>query len=108
MEEKEIKKLMNAETWMQGAEAVTMNFASGLLGAENIDKEENLEYANNSLRRVDIELAKAGMPRSERRALIKDLTSTPCAADDTTPCAGNKDELAAALAGLLEKFQQKK
>lgn len=101
-DEKEIKKMMDAETWIQGSDSVEMKFAHALLGSDNVDKSEDVEYANSALKRVDIELAKAGMPRSERRALIKDLTGTPCAAS-TMPCAS---DLVDALASLLKTVKQ--
>jgi ATP-dependent protease ClpP protease subunit len=100
-DEKEIKKMMDSETWIQGKDAVESGFAHSVLGSESIDKEEKQEYANTALRRVDTELAKAGMPRSERRALIKDLTGTPCATS-TTPCAS---ELVDALASILKTLK---
>lgn len=100
VDEKKIRKMMDDETWLSGQEAVDMGFASGLLGASEIEKvedEENKSY-NSALRTVDIELAKAGMPRSERRRLLKDLTGTPRAAENLpTPRAGFNE----ALSGLL-------
>lgn len=100
MDEKRIAKMMDHETWLQGGEAVEMGFASALLGEADIEKveeNENKEY-NAALKKVDIELAKAGMPRSERRNLIKDLIGTPRATEDPTPCAG----LDVALSSLLK------
>jgi ATP-dependent Clp protease protease subunit len=98
MDEKKIAKMMDEETWIAGKESVEMGFASAILGGENIEEDEELPY-NSALKRVDVALAKAGVPRSERRAMIKDLTGTPCAAEPT-PCAGD-DELKNALSGLL-------
>lgn len=105
--EKEIRKMMDDETWIQGADALEMNFAHALLGSDKIDKDEDLEYANNAVRRVDIELAKAGMPRSERRALLQEIKKGTQDATDPTQDAGTK-ELTDALAQLLSKFKQTK
>lgn len=107
IDEKEIKSMMDAETWIQGTEAVDKHFADSLMRAENVVKSEIHSYDSPALKRVDIELAKAGMPRSERRALIKELTGTPCAAGEekTTPCAGDV-ELAKSLLALLQTIKQ--
>lgn len=105
--EKEIRKMMDDETWIQGSNAVDMNFAHALLGSDKIDKEEDLEYANNAVRRVDIELAKAGMPRSERRALLQEIKNGTQDAAKSTQDAGTK-ELTGALEQLLSKFKQSK
>lgn len=98
MSEKEIEKLMDAETWINGRDSVEKGFANKILGEDEIEEgdEETQAYA---IRKLDVTLAKAGMPRSERRALLKEITAgTPSAADEPTPCAG----LTEALSGLLE------
>lgn len=102
IDEKRVAKMMDHETWLQGGEAVNMGFASSLLGDDAIKVEEaqDKEY-NAALRKVDLELAKAGMPRSERRSLIKELIGTPGAAKDPTPCAGLNE----ALNGLLKTIK---
>lgn len=104
--EKEIHKMMDAETFIQGNDALDEGFADALLGSENIVKSETEDYHTNALRRVDVELAKAGMPRSERRELIKELTSTPRATEKATPCAGTDDELREVLGSLLSTIQK--
>lgn len=112
MDKEEIDSMLAEETWMQGAEAVERNFATSLLEADDValDEDEKEPYSS-ALRTVDIQLAKAGVPRSERRILIKDLTRTPSAADLTTPSAGNPEketetedtELLKALASLTKQ-----
>jgi ATP-dependent Clp protease protease subunit len=79
-DEKTIKKMMDAETWLDGKQSVEKRFASAILGADQTEEDEE-EKISSALRKVDVELAKAGMPRTERRNLIKELTSTPSAAD---------------------------
>lgn len=103
LDEKQVKKMMSEETWLSGEDAVQMQFAHSFLGEDEIDLAEEKTIANAALKRVDVELAKAGMPRSERRALIKELTSTPCAAETVKPCADS--ELKVALEGLLKSFK---
>lgn len=102
MSETEIAAMMDDETWLDGAECIEQGFATSLLASDNIalDKDEKAQY-KSVLRKVDLELAKAGMPRSDRRTLIKELTSTPGAAvddDEPTPRAG--PEFAEALKAL--------
>lgn len=97
----EIAKMMDDETWIVGKDAVDMGFATSLLSDEAIEEKDGDKNAK-ALRKVDTALAKAGITRSERRDLIKDLTSTPCATD-STPCASDdvlKEELKSLLAKL--------
>lgn len=95
----EIISMMDEETWLNGEEAVAKGFASKMLGEKDIvENKVNSEY-NAVLRKLDISLARAGMPRSERRDLIKQISSTPSAAKTITPSA---DEMTAALEGLLK------
>lgn len=99
--DKEIRKMMDAETFIQGSDAYDEGFVDALLGEDNIVKSENDDYHVTALRRIELGLAKGGMPRSERRELIKELTSTPRAADKATPSAGQDDELRTVLGSLL-------
>lgn len=102
----EIKSLMAKETWFNGRETVDMGFADSVMN-EDVEEEEDKGY-NASLRIVDRELAKAGMPRGKRRDLIKDLTSgTPSAADPAKPGAGDSsDEVISALSDLLTTLKK--
>lgn len=107
IDQKTMAKLMDSETWIMGVDAVEQGFATDLLGDDEVAVDNSVK--NNyspAMRKMDVALAKAGMPRNERRNLLKELTSTPCAAvnDKATPCAG--DELSVALMGTLELFKQ--
>lgn len=85
MERRQIEKMMDAETWIAGSDAVDMGFADSLLASDSMkDSDDKVQSA---LRRVDLALAKEGMTRKERRALLKEISSTPSAADDVTPSA---------------------
>lgn len=105
---KEISKMLDAETWISGIEAVEQGFAHALLASEDIalDETPQAEF-NASLKKVDVALAKAGIPRSQRRNLLDELlTSKPgAAAVDKTPMpgAGKMDE---ALQALLKATQK--
>jgi len=104
IDEREIKKMMAAETWLNGEDALELNFVSALLPADMVEKDEteNNKVAS-ALRQLDVALAKSGMPRSERRDLIKQATSgTPCATETVTPSADSELELA--LNGLLKNI----
>lgn len=97
----EIAKMMDDETWISGKDAIEMGFATSLMG-DDATKEDDTDKNAKALRKVDTALAKAGITRSERRDLIKDLTSTPCATD-STPCASD-DGLKEELKNLLAKL----
>lgn len=85
----EAAALMDAETWMTGQAALDAGFATGLLAADEVVAEQ--DQANAALvakRRIDSMLAKQGMPRSERRALLEQMRGTHDAAPSTTRDAG--------------------
>lgn len=88
MDAKKIAKMMDAETFIGGSEAVDQGFADSLLPADEVKKDANAKTDRVAAYLLDMALAKAGMPRSERRALLKDFkTGTPSAADDGMPGA---------------------
>lgn len=101
----EIRSMMDDETWMDGQECLDMGFADSLLGDDDVDEDEDEPDYQSALRQIDITLARAGMPRSTRRDLIKKITDTPSAVRKTaTPSAGNAP-LKAALENLLEQLK---
>lgn len=81
--------LMDAETWIGGNAAIEQGFADELLPADQVG-----EQARSSERiaafLLDLALAKAGLPRSERRAMLSEYKAggKPSAATEGgTPCA---------------------
>lgn len=93
MEKSEIIKMMDNESWLGGEKAIELGFAKEYLDSDEIDvdDEEKSQY-NSSLKLVDSALAKAGKTRSERREILKDLTSMPGATVKTaTPGAGKEE-----------------
>lgn len=85
----EAARLMDAETWMNGQAAVDAGFATALLPADEIIEEPDQTNASLAAkRRVDGLLAKQGMPRSERRALLEQIKGTHDAAPGATHDAG--------------------
>lgn len=102
---KEAAAMMDAETWMNGQAAVDAGFATALLPADEIVEEQ--EQTNSALaakRRVDALLAKQGMPRSERRALLGQITGTHDAAPGATHYAGA--DLAADIKAAIAALRQ--
>jgi len=98
IDRKKITNLMDAETWINADAAVSGGWADRKINEP--EKPEGIEAKQTrTLAVAEAAFARAGMSRSERRALLKELTgSTPRAAsDDAMPGAG---ELAAALARL--------
>lgn len=88
LERAEIAAMLDAETWLTGEEAVEEGFADALLPADQVKEEKKGAASNAAIRRVEAALSKSGMPRSERRALLRHLTGTPSAAEDAKPGAG--------------------
>lgn len=85
---KKIGKMMDAETWIGGAAAVEQGFADALLPADEVKEDAKARTDVVAAHLLDLALAKAGLPRSERRALLKDFKAgTPSAADDGMPGA---------------------
>lgn len=77
----------DAEHWVAGQKAIEEGFADQLLDA---DVKEGSSARNQSpaLYRVEAALARQGLPRSERRRIMKEITEgTPGAASDVMPSA---------------------
>lgn len=106
MDSNDIADMMAAETWISGADAVENGFATGFLDSDELGTDgEDLTKKARSLKEIEQALAKAGKTRSQRRAIIKDLTSTPGAAvnEPVKPCADSK--LTDALASFLKTLE---
>lgn len=98
MAKAEVEALMDAETWMNGTQAVERKFATGLLDAAAMEEDaattENAR-ALNAVRQTEIGLCKS-MSRTDARGLIAKIKGTPGAAPEPTPGAGTPDWLGAA------------
>jgi ATP-dependent protease ClpP protease subunit len=101
MKSEDIARMMSDETWIGGLDALEMGFADTLLDDDAVIEDQQNHNAK-ALRKVDTALAKAGVTRSERRDLIKELTSTPSAAE-AMPSASD-DDLTKALEDLQVKI----
>ncbi|MBA1192847.1 Clp protease ClpP [Pseudomonas entomophila] len=85
----DMAELMDDETFIRGKRALELGLATGLLAATEVTERETEETGQaNALKAMDAALAKAGMPRSERRELFATFKSgTPRAASGSTPRA---------------------
>ena len=72
MDKKSVAKMMDKETWFSGSQAMENGFADSMLDAEEVEEKEG-GRGQASLRAVDTELARAGIPRARRRALIQSM-----------------------------------
>lgn len=108
---KEIRQMMDDETWLDGNDAVAKGFATKLLNDKEVVESKSASPYNSALRQVDVTLAKAGMPRTERRDLLKKLSNaTPSAGDNpetVTPSADTeKQNQVKELTALLETLKK--
>lgn len=106
----EIEGMLDRETWIGGAEAVDKGFADELLPADQLESsDDEVEHEDVAAHKMDLIMAKAGVTRSERRRLIKNLKgSTPSAAPTGTPGAADPGTAEAVAAGLSELLARAK
>jgi ATP-dependent protease ClpP protease subunit len=107
LDPKAVQKKMDAETWINGSAAVDEGWADSLLSSDQVKENKSAKAGERAAPYlVDMALAKAGMPRSERRSLLNEYKSgmrgapgsgTPRAAEDDTPCAAVNGELMEAM-----------
>lgn len=90
----DIAELMDDETFIRGKRAVELGLATGVLSSTEITERETDESTqSNALKAMDVALAKAGMPRSERRELLANFKSgMPRAAGGGTHNAAPPDK----------------
>lgn len=94
---------MDSETWFNGEQAVDVGLATGFLPADAVSEDKTKAEAAkgiNATRRIDARLAKTGMPRTERRALLADAKG---GMHDAAPTVTHDaDEIAALVSGLFK------
>lgn len=72
----DMAELMDDETFIRGKRAVELGLATSVLSSTEITERETEESTqSNALKAMDVALAKAGMPRSERRELFANFKS---------------------------------
>ena len=101
----DIAALMDKDTWMAGEKAVEDGFADGFLKSDEIV--EDKKKATSAKHKLDVQLAKQGWSRSERRATFSELSGTHDATD-TTQNAGSPEQtenLSAVLSTFLTEIK---
>ena len=93
-----IAKMLDAETWIGGQEAVDMGFADSLLPADEVSVGEETPAAA-AVRRVENSLRASGMSRKDAATLISDFKAS--LRDAALPEPGQRD--AAELQALASK-----
>jgi len=84
----EVAAMMDAERWLRAEEAMAKGFADATFDGPDETTPPAARADISARRRIDATLAKTGMPRSERRRLMRDAAGTPSAAGTATPGAG--------------------
>lgn len=101
---------MDKETWFNGQAAVDAGLADSVLGDAEIDTRAAIDAKGiAAVRRVESALARQGMPRSERRALIGEITGRPAVADagSSPAVAGDQPlEVLSSLRALLKTLSE--
>jgi ATP-dependent Clp protease, protease subunit len=97
-----IAAMMNGETWLSANEAIAAGFATGTLDDEpEPDTTTSARADLSARRRLEALLARQGVPRSERRKLLREAAGTPDAAGFDTPCAVFDPALVAEFTRIL-------
>lgn len=81
----DIAQMMADETWLRAEAAIEAGFADATFDAPEYETADTGKKARAAL---DANLAKAGLPRSERRRLLKEAAVMPSADGTATPRAG--------------------
>jgi ATP-dependent Clp protease protease subunit len=103
---KSVQKKMDAETYINGSAAVSDGWADALLPSDEVQTNSARAEKPAALK-YDTIMAKAGVPRSERRLILQELkASTPRATGgDGTPRATEEDGTpCAALMDVIKTF----
>ncbi|HFI1660774.1 TPA: head maturation protease, ClpP-related [Escherichia coli] len=96
-----VQKLMDAESYIGGSDAVAKGLADSMLSADAVSDGDESPAA--ALRKLDALLAKTNTPRSERRKLIKALSGDmPGAAANPDGTPGATDEIKPETLNSLE------
>jgi len=91
---KEVNKLLDAETWMSGAEALDLGFADEILSNKSVKKDEDAEKLARALARRQIEsaLSLKGFSRKEREEILKNAGGVCDTASGAARDAGYSEE----------------
>lgn len=101
-DEEDVAALMDDETFMNAERAMGLGFATGTFERDT-NTEARAAKSTTAKARLDALLAQGGMPRSERRKLLREAAGTQNAAGTDTPRAVEFD--AGLAASLLETIK---
>lgn len=99
LDAKAVGKIMDAETWIGGEDAVADGFADDLLPSDQIEKKSGKASAS-AVRRIESALRASGMPKSEAMRLISEFKSSagdPAGNGEGDPTASEETAALAAL-----------
>ncbi|MCW3780273.1 head maturation protease, ClpP-related [Defluviimonas salinarum] len=103
---REIERLLDAETYLSASEAVAFGFADAIVDGLTSDKTKARAHPEiNARRRLDSLLAQCGVPRSERRSLIRDASIGQ--AQQRSVCEQRGSDDLSTLQALLETLRPK-
>lgn len=90
----DMAKLMDKETWIGGQQAVDQGFADDLLDSDQVSEgDDSSKNARSALYKLDAALARAGVPRSERKELLREYAKgMPSAAGGENDMPGAVEE----------------
>lgn len=111
IDQRAIAKMMDKETWIRGETAVEQGFADALLASDEVKDDPGTAAKADVIAAhlIELAMAKQGVPRSRRRALMNEFKSgTHTAAGSGTPgAAGNgTHDAAAAVRQYLDFLTQ--
>ena len=69
-------KIMDAETWIGGSEAIDQGFADELLPSDQVEKGTKAAEASAAVRKIEALLRQTGVPRSEAQRLLSDFKAS--------------------------------
>lgn len=85
---KGMQKLMDAESWIAGAQSVELGLADSIIDIKTSDGDASAQAS--ALKKMEVALARAGLSRSDRRSLMSEFkTSMPGATGVGKPGATN-------------------
>jgi ATP-dependent Clp protease protease subunit len=86
MDGADVSALMTAETWFRAEAAIEAGFADSTFTAPAYEETQAKGMKARAV--LDATLARAGLPRVERKRLLREAAGTPSAAGTATPSAG--------------------
>lgn len=94
----DISALLDAETWILGANAVEQGFADGLLAADDLTHEE--PQVTNAVRDTERQLRALGLSRSAAQSMIANIKAT--VSDSQPPALSDSGEVPPSKSAITE------